>query len=169
MCQRFILVTEPEYQRLTQTSGALVPEPADVSVLSDPKLVSQLLEILPAKLKNAATPLLAAFQQRYPTDLTWDPKTGEISVRGEKISNSNITDIIRYLLLPWQRSSSVRGTAQVVKLLKDTNFPALLIRNPKVRQELLLDPIPESAVSPSTPQSSAAKESDKSRVWLRWR
>lgn len=172
MCQRFILVTEPEYQRLTQNSAGDIDITEPVPV-SDPKQQAQVLEILPAKLKNSAVPLLAAFQQRYPTELTWDSKTGEITVKGQKISNSNIADIIRYLLLPWQKSR-VRGATEIIKLLKETNFPALLIKNSKVRQVLDLDTIPESQETPDANQESDKQDSnkqntDKARVWLRWK
>lgn len=165
MCQRYLLVAEQEFERLSQKNPVPLAD-------TEPETKLDILELLPLHLKNAAPPLLAAFSRQYTTDqFSWDQKTGEITIKGEKIANSNIVDIVYALLQPFQKAQ-LKGLEQLTALLKETNFPALLIRNTKIRQALTHDSVPQEQPANNKPPEEPAeqeKETTKQRVWLPWK
>ena len=120
MCQRFLLVAENEFQRLLQTSDK--PSESIPITNTEPETRLDILEVLPARLKSAAGALVTAFRQHYTPELfTWDQKTGEITVKGEKVINSNIVDLVWALLQPFQRTA-LKGLQQLTELLRESNF-----------------------------------------------
>ena len=159
MCQRYLLVAEQEFDRLLQKPIPLI----------EPETKLDILELLPLRLKSGATPLLTAFQRQYtPEQLSWDQKTGEITIKGEKIAKSNIVDIVCALLQPLQKTQ-LKGLEQLTELLKETNFPALLIRNTRIRQDLTLDAIQPLTTPDKPPQEDPEPLEAKQRVWLPWK
>lgn len=163
MCERMILVPESEFQRLLQSVRDPTETPTTVTV-TEPAVLDttvDLAELLPPRLRNSARQLLTAFRQRYtPDQLSWNAKSGEITVRGAVVPNSNITDILYGLLQPFQKAQ-INGLNQLTTLFRETNFPSLLIRNQKSRQALAA-PITEPAIQVPEPIAK------KPRVWLKW-
>lgn len=182
-----ILVSEPEFQRLLQkatkepdTAAVTLeqpfqPEPS-VPVNSElsPKVIEPetsktgLIELLPPRLKSGGIQLLAAFHHRFtPDQFSWNSKTGEVTIEGNKISNSNISDLIGAILQPFQKAD-LRGLDRLVSLFKSTNFPTLLVRNRKIRQTLLTIPetIPEQEEEISPPTTIVPAK--KARKWIKW-
>ena len=113
---------------------------------------------------------MAAFRQRFTREqFSWDSKTGEVTIGGERIADSNITDLISALLLTFQKTN-LKGLNQLITLLKETNFPVLLIRNTKIRQSLISPAAPPEKPIPETPVNTVEKliPAKKPRVWLKW-
>ncbi len=140
MCEKFHLIGDGEYTRLLQ----LASEKSGLSAENIAKAPTEpapesLLELLPPKLQIPAKQLLAALKQHYDSSvLDFDLETGLVTIDGQQINRSNITDLLTALLQPLS-SRKVPGLPELTALFKRTNFPLLLIRNRRTRDTLSAD------------------------------
>ncbi len=137
MCEKFHLISDGEYTRLLQLasekSGLSAEKIARAPTVAAPE---SLLELLPPKLQIPAKQLLAALKQRYDSSiLDFDLETGLVTIDGQQINRSNITDLLTALLQPLS-TRKVPGLSELTALFKRTNFPLLLVRNKRIRDTL---------------------------------
>jgi len=189
MCDQYLLVTNEEYQRLLQNFGKspeeTKPETIAISVdcNTEPKQIENsdyFLNFFDSKQKVNAEKLLSAIKQKFTgNELTWDSKTGIVSIKGQPLEKSEISDIIR-VLISTRAPECVPALSSILQLFKESNFPQLLIKNPKVRKLLcnqVESDLPEKTVKVVRKQiakvikkqiNKKIKKQRKSTVWVKW-
>ena len=95
----------------------------------------RMIDFLPKKLREKGINLLEHLKDL--SDITWN-ELGEISVGGEKISGSNISDLISDAVRPRKTGTIFKGWDKFAAELKRINTPYDLIGN-KVRYRQSLD------------------------------
>ena len=89
-------------------------------------LEKRIIDYLPKKFRDKGLNLLHHLKEL--SDITWN-ELGEISVRGEKISGSNISDLLSDAVRPRKSSDVFKGWDKFAAELKRINTPYDLIGN----------------------------------------
>ena len=90
------------------------------------KLEKRVVESVPKSLQNKARLLIEHLKDT--SDLGWNER-GEITIRGEKIKNSNISDLVNTTLRSRKHEEEPTGWKDFVSLVKESNVPINLIGN----------------------------------------
>ena len=125
------------------------------------KLEKRLVDSLPKTLQRKGGVLLEHIKDA--TDLTWNDR-GELIVKGQTISGSNVSDLIHEILRSRKLGHAPRGWSTFANTLKESNIPMDLIGNkarwdsPDESELKIFDP-----VSASTPIQQSRKKKGRNK------
>ncbi len=96
---------------------------------------SQAEDLFPKKYRGACGRIIRTFDKL--PELIWDKDTGEITIKGQKITGSNIYELVYALGVPYSFSKQQpKGLDQLIEYLKAKNIPIFLVRNGRYRNQL---------------------------------
>ena len=111
-----------------------------------PPLDKNTLRLAPLSVQERVHSLTSHITERAPNRIKWD-KNGAVTIDGEKIKGSNITDILIDLTSQRQEKIPKKGTPgpatgleKVGKVLKDTNVSRNLIKNLRRKEQVFGSP-----------------------------
>jgi hypothetical protein len=157
-------ISPPAPEDLTQTI-APVPTPTTPLVKStSTDEDDSVLELLPKNLRTLGQRVLGALKRR----LSWDPDTGLVSIEDTPIKGLFILDLLYTLCGIRIKDLQTPGLDQIVTLLRDTNFPRVLVRNRKIRNLLTEPEAPTDIATDKTNESTLAPPLAK-RPWIPWK
>jgi len=87
--------------------------------------ISNLVYILPEKLRSSASKLLHILENSKAHDMSWD-SSGQISFRGENRRRANIIELLSYVLKPPSKTKPPLGLASFIFVLKKLKAPPQL-------------------------------------------
>lgn len=128
--------TPPESATHVTTSDLEAPETSDIE-----RVVSS----FPKTLQSRARALLTYISP----SVTWNEK-GEIIIRGDKIPNSNIVDLVKVQIKDYKNLRPI-GLEQFSDILKDTNVPLSLLTSSRRGQT-------GQGIAPSPPSSPVKRK-----------
>ena len=138
------------------------------------KLEKRVVDSLPKTLQRKGGVLLEHIKDT--ADMTWNER-GELIVKGQTLSGSNVSDLIHELLRTRKLGHEPKGWPAFANALKESNIPTDLIGN-KARwesttePELAKSPNPQSLTTPTSRRRKRRKSLKGSKVkspdWLLW-
>ena len=103
--------------------SANAPASVDTTLL---KMENRVVESVPETLRKKARLLLDHLKET--SDLVWNDR-GEIELRGETVSGSNIADLVNETVRARKMSDEPKGWSVFARALKESNVPQELIGN----------------------------------------
>jgi hypothetical protein len=97
------------------------------SSATDDAMTEEIIDSLPTAYKTETRGLLRIMNKR--PDLIWWSSDGSVYVKGEKIQNSNIIDIMHHIVRQRKTTTFPTGWQEVMGILKDMNVPSTYLGN----------------------------------------